>query len=163
MSSMSWRMTRNSILAVCAAGAAIAVSGCGSSSNANVVTVSVTPSAVTVVAGQVQNFSATVGGSATLTVVWTCTFVYTPLPTTATPNPVPTKAAPCTSGQTVNGGSIGTWTTSSTNGSNVLTYTSPSLSIFPNPIPVLSLFSHPDVAKMKPATGHTALDSRFPA
>ncbi len=57
---MSWRMARNSILAVCAAGAAMVMSGCGSSS-ANVVTVSVTPSAVTVVAGQVQNFTATVG------------------------------------------------------------------------------------------------------
>jgi len=156
---MSWRMTRNSILAVCAAGAAIAMSGCGSSSNANVVTVSVTPSAVTVVAGQVQNFSATVGGSATLTVVWTCTFVYTPLPTTATPNPVPTKAAPCTSGQTVNGGSIGTWTTSSTNGSNVLTYTSPSLSSFPNPIPVLSFIATADADKKKTGTGQVGLDS----
>ena len=92
---MSWRTTRNAILAVCAAGAALAISGCGSSS-ANVVTVTVAPSAVPVVAGQVANFTAAVGGSTTLTVAWTCTYVFTPLPTTATPNPVQTKAAPCT-------------------------------------------------------------------
>jgi hypothetical protein len=155
---MSWRMARNSILAICAAGATIVMSGCGSSS-ANVVTVSVTPSAVTVVAGQVENFTATVGGSTTLTVAWTCTFVYTPLPTTATPNPVQTKAAPCTSGQTVNGGSIGTWTTSSTNGSNVLTYTAPSLSNFPNPIPVISFIATADADHKKTGTGQVGLDS----
>jgi DNA-binding beta-propeller fold protein YncE len=155
---MSWRMTRNSILAVCATGAAMAMSGCGSSS-VNVVTVSVTPSAVTVVAGQVENFTAVVGGSTTLTVAWTCTYVYTPLPTTATPNPVPTKAAPCTSGQTVNGGSVGTWTTSSTNGSNVLTYTAPSLSNFPNPIPILSFIATADADHKKTATGQAGLDS----
>src|SRR5260221_555935 len=159
MSSMSWRMARNSILAVCAAGAAMAMSGCGSSSNANVVTVSVTPSAVTVVAGQVENFTATVGGSTTLTVAWTCTYVFTPLPTTATPNPVQTKAAPCTSGQTVNGGSIGTWTTSATNGSNVLTYTAPSLSNFPNPIPVISFIATADADHKKTGTGQVGLDS----
>ena len=156
---MSWRMARNSILAVCAAGVALMMSGCGSSSNANVVTVSVSPVAVTVVAGQVQNFSATVGGSATLTVVWTCTYLYTPLPTTATPNPVATKAAPCTSGQTVNGGSIGTWTTSSTNGSNILTYTAPSLSSFPNPIPIISFIATADANKKKTGTGQVGLDS----
>ena len=83
---MSWRMARNSILAMGAAGAAMVMSGCGSSS-ANVVTVSVSPGAVTVVAGQVENFTASVGGSTTLTVAWTCSYVFTPLPTTATPNP----------------------------------------------------------------------------
>jgi DNA-binding beta-propeller fold protein YncE len=155
---MSWLMARNAILAVCAAGAALAISGCGSST-ANVVTVTVSPSAVTVVAGQVENFTATVGGSTTLTVAWTCTYVYTPLPTTATPNPVQTKAAPCTSGQTVNGGSIGTWTTSSTNGSNVLTYTAPSLSNFPNPIPVISFIATADANHSKTGTGQVSLDS----
>src|SRR5258708_13549248 len=150
---MSWRMARNSILAICAAGTVVVMSGCGSSS-ANVVTVSVTPSAVTVVAGQVENFTASVGGSTTLTVAWTCTYVFTPLPTTATPNPVQTKAAPCTSGQTVNGGSIGTWTTSATNGSNVLTYTAPSLSNFPNPIPVITFIAPPDPDPPKTATRH---------
>jgi len=155
---MSWRMARNTVLAVCAAGAALVMSGCGSSS-ANVVTVTVSPSTVTAVAGQVENLSATVGGSTTLTVAWTCTYVFTPLPTTATPNPVATKAAPCTSGATVNGGSIGTWTTSSTNGSNVLTYTAPSLSNFPNPIPVISFIATADADHKKTGTGQVALDS----
>jgi hypothetical protein len=155
---MSWRTTRNAILAVCAAGAGLAISGCGSSS-ANVVTVSVTPSTVTVVAGQVQSFTAAVGGSTTLTVAWSCTYVFTPLPTTATPNPVQTKAAPCTSGATVNGGSIGTWTTSSTNGSNVLTYTAPSLSNFPNPIPIISFIATADADHSKTGTGQVGLDS----
>jgi len=155
---MSWRMARNSILAVCAAGAAIVMSGCGSSS-ANVVTVSVVPSEVSVLAGQVQNYTATVGGSTTLTVTWTCTYIFVPLPTTATPNPVATKAAPCTSGQTVNGGSIGTFTTSSTNGSNVLTYTAPSLGSFPNPIPQVTFTAAADADKKKTGTGIADLDS----
>src|SRR6266478_4232730 len=155
---MSWRMARNSILAICAAGAAIVMSGCGSSS-ANVVTVSVSPSAVTVVAGQVANFTASVGGSTTLTVAWTCTFQFTALPTTAVPNPTLSPKAPCTSGQTVNGGSIGTWTTSSTNGSNVLTYTAPSLSNFPNPIPIISFIATADADKKKTGTGQVGLDS----
>ena len=155
---MSWRMTRNSILAVFAAGAAMAMSGCGSSS-ANVVTVSVVPSEVTVVAGQVENYTATVGGSTTLTVTWACTFIFTPLPTTATPNPVPTTKAPCTSGQSVNGGSIGTFTTSSTNGSNVLTYTAPSLGSFPSPIPQVTFTAAADADKKKAAAGIADLDS----
>lgn len=155
---MSWRMARNSILAVCAAGAAMVMSGCGSSS-ANVVTVTVTPAEVTVVAGQVENYTATVGGSTTLTVAWTCTFVFTPLPTTATPNPVQTKAAPCTSGQTVNGGSIGTWTTSATNGSNVLTYTAPSLGSFPDPIPQVTFIATADADHKKTGSGIADLDS----
>src|SRR5258708_40372643 len=126
---MSWRMARNSILAICAALAAIVMSGCGSSS-ANVVTVSVSPSAVTVVAGQVENFTATVGGSTTLTVAWTCSYVFTALPTTAVPNPTQSPKAPCTSGQTVNSGSNGTWTTSSTNCPNRLSHTAPAFSNF---------------------------------
>ena len=156
---MSWRMTRNLVLAVCAAGAAIAMSGCGSSS-ANVVTVSVVPSEVSVLAGQVENYSATVGGSTTLTVTWTCTYLFIPLPTTANPNPtrIP-KALPCKSGDTVNGGSIGTFTTSSTNGSNVLTYTAPSLSNFPNPIPQVTFTATADADKKKTGTGIADLDS----
>jgi hypothetical protein len=113
-----------------------------------------------VVAGQVANFTATVGGSTTLTVAWTCTYLFTPLPTTANPNPtqIP-KPLPCTSGASVNGGSIGTWTTSSTNGSNVLTYTAPSLSNFPNPIPVISFIATADADKKKTGTGQVGLDS----
>jgi DNA-binding beta-propeller fold protein YncE len=158
---MSWRKAKNAILAfgaVCATGAALVMSGC-SSSSANVVSVTVSPTAVTAVAGQVENLTAAVGGSTTLTVAWTCGYVFTPLPSTATPNPVATKSAPCTSGQTVNGGSIGTWTSTSTNGSNVLTYTAPSLGSFPNPIPVITFTATADADHSKTGTGQISLDS----
>ncbi|HKM66634.1 MAG TPA: hypothetical protein VJX70_05665 [Candidatus Acidoferrum sp.] len=154
---MKWRMAQIAILAVCA-GVALGMSGCGSSS-ANVITVTVTPSAVTVLAGQIENFTATVGGSSTLTVQWTCTYVYTPLPTTAVPNPTPTKSAPCTSGSMVNGGSIGTWVVSDTNGSNVLTYTAPELSSFPNPAPIITFTAAADADHNKTGTGLVGLDS----
>jgi len=62
-------------------------------------------------------------------------------------------------GSTVNGGSIGTWTTSSTNGSNVLTYTAPSLSNFPNPIPIISFIATADADHKKTGTGQVGLDS----
>jgi DNA-binding beta-propeller fold protein YncE len=151
-------MTRNSILAVFAVAVAMVMSGC-SSSSANIVTISVVPSEVTVLAGQVENYTATVSGSTTLTVTWACSFIFTPLPTTAVPNPITTKPAPCTSGQTVNGGSIGTFTTSSTNGSNVLTYTAPALGSFPNPIPQVTFTATADADKKKTATGIADLDS----
>jgi len=158
---MSWRMARNAMLAVSAAGAALAMSGCGSSS-ANVVTVTVTPSQVTVLAGQVQTFTAVVGGSTTTTVTtWPCTFSYTPAPTTAQPNPTAVKG-PCSSGGSIQGltGSIGTWTITTTNGSNVLTYTAPSLANFPKPfIPVLTFTATADAAKNKTATAMVQLDS----
>jgi len=158
---MSWRTTRNAILAVCAAGAALAMSGCGSS-NANVVTVTVTPSQITVIAAQVQTFTATVGGSTTTTVTnWPCTFSYTPAPTTAQPNPKPITGT-CTSGGAIQGltGSIGTWTITTANGSNVLTYTAPSLTNFPKPfVPVLTFTATADADKSKTATATVGLDS----
>ena len=158
---MSWRTTRNAILAVCGAGAALAISGCGSSS-ANVVTVTVTPSSVTVIAGQVQTFTAVVGGSTTTTVTnWPCTFSYTPAPTTAQPNPKAVTGT-CTSGGSIQGltGSIGTWTITTANGSNVLTYTAPSLANFPKPfVPVLTFTATADAQKSKTATAMVALDS----
>lgn len=159
---MGWRMTRNSILAICAAGAAMAMSGCGSSS-VNVVTISVVPSEVSVLAGQVENYTATVNGATTLTVTWACSYLYTPLPTTANPNPtqIP-KALPCNSGDkpsALGGGSIGTFTSTSTNGSNVLTYTAPSLSNFPNPIPQVIFTATADADKKKTATGIADLDT----
>ena len=158
---MSWRTTRNAILAACAAGAALAISGCGSSS-ANVVTVTVAPSQVTVIAGQVQTFTAVVGGSTTTTVTnWPCTFSYTPAPTTAQPNPKAITGT-CTSGGSIQGltGSIGTWTITTANGSNVLTYTAPSLANFPKPfVPVLTFTATADAQKSKTATAMVALDS----
>jgi hypothetical protein len=158
---MSWRMARNSILAICVAGASLAMSGCGSSS-ANVVTVSVAPSQVTVIAGQVQSFTATVGGSTTTTVsTWPCTFSYTPSPTTAEPSPKAVTGT-CTSGGTIQGltGSIGTWTITTANGSNVLTYTAPSLANFPKPfIPLLTFTATADADKKKTAAVTVQLDS----
>ena len=158
---MSWRTTRNAILTVCAAGAALAISGCGSSS-ANVVSVTVAPSSVTVLAGQVQTFTAVVGGSTTTTVTnWPCTFSYTPNPTTAVPNPTAVKGN-CTSGGSIQGltGSIGTWTITTANGSNVLTYTAPSLANFPKPfVPVLTFTATADADKSKTATATVQLDS----
>jgi hypothetical protein len=158
---MSWRTARNSILAICAVGVAMAMSGCGSSS-ANVVTVSAIPSAVTVLAGQVQTFTATVNGSTTTTVsTWPCTFSYTPAPTTAQPNPK-AVTGDCTSGSTPTGltGNIGTWTISTANGSNVLTYTAPSLTNFPKPyVPILTFTATADVDKKKSAQVQIRLDS----
>ncbi|HET7107330.1 MAG TPA: hypothetical protein VFI38_11015 [Candidatus Acidoferrum sp.] len=158
---MSWRTARNSILAVCAAGAALAISGCGSST-ANVITVSVTPSALAVLAGQVETFTATVSGSTNTTVTnWDCTYAYTPPATTADPNPKAVTGT-CTSGATVPNetGTFGSWTISTANGSNVLTYTAPSLSNFPNPnIPVLTFTASADADKKKTATATIGLDS----
>ena len=158
---MSWRTARNSFLAFCAAGAAMAMSGCGSST-ANVITVTVTPSALAVLAGQVETFTATVNGSTNTTVTnWDCTYTYTPPATTADPNPKAVTGT-CTSGATVPSetGSFGTWTISTANGSNVLTYTAPSLSNFPNPnIPVLTFTAKADADTKKTATATIGLDS----
>ncbi len=142
--------------------AILMLNGC-SSSTANVITVTVNPSSQVVIAGQVATFTATVGGSSNTTVTnWTCTYIYTPLPTTAVPNPKPTTAATCTTGQTISAlanGSIGTWVTTTTNGSNVLTYTAPPLSKFPNPAPQLTFTAAADADKKKTGTTVIALDS----
>jgi len=69
------------------------------------------------------------------------------------------QGSPCTSGQSVNGGNIGTFTTSSTNGSNVLTYTAPSLGSFPSPIPQVTFTAAADADKKKTGTGIADLDS----
>jgi hypothetical protein len=158
---MSWRTAINAILGICAAGAAIVISGCGSSS-ANVVTIVATPSAATVIAGQVQTFTATVSGSTNTTVTnWPCTFSYTPPSTTANPAPKAVTGN-CTSGQTISGdtGNIGTFTISTANGSNVLTYTAPSLANFPSPnIPTLTFTATADADHSKTTTATVTLDS----
>jgi hypothetical protein len=151
-----WRAKKTILTA--SAALALLISGCGSSSP-NVVTVTITPSAAVAIAAQVVNLTATVGGSTTLTVNWSCTYVYTPLPTTANPNPTQTSAQNCTSGQTVNGGSIGTWTTSDSNNSNVLTYTAPSLSNFPNPIPTITFTAAATADTKKTGTAVLGLDT----
>ncbi len=140
------------------AGVMLWQNGC-SSSSPNTILDTVTPSAATVIAGTVQTFTSTVTGTDTTTSQFTCTYVYTPAPTTAQPNPVQTSPATCTSGQTVNGGSIGTWTDTPTAPSNVLTYTAPSLSNLPNPIPVITFTATADADKKKTGTALVGLDS----
>jgi len=101
---MKWFRGKTTLLA--AVGLALLISGCSSSSTVNVITVSVAPSAVPVLAGQVQTFTAVVNGSTNTTVTnWDCSYSYTPSPTTANPNP---KAVPgtCTSGGTMHGGAL---------------------------------------------------------
>ncbi len=156
---MEWRKFRSrAVMIMIFVCAALLVAAC-SSSTVNVITVTVTPSADTVIAGQVATFTATVGGSTTTTVTdWPCTYSYTPLPTSSTPNPKAVTGT-CTSGMTLNGGTIGTWVITTTNGSNVLTFTAPSLAKFPSPAPTLTFTATADADKKKTATATINLDS----
>ena len=132
--------------------------GC-SSGTSNVITVTVSPTQDYVIASQVETFTATVSGTTTTTVTnWPCTYSYTPLPTATTPNPTAVTGN-CTSGQKLNGGSIGTWVITTTNGSNVLTYTAPSLTNFPSPAPTLTFTATADANNKKTATATVTLDS----
>jgi DNA-binding beta-propeller fold protein YncE len=125
----------------------------------NVITVTVSPTAATVIVGQVQTFTATVAGSTTTTVTnWPCTYSYTPLPTASNQNPAAVTGT-CTSGQSMNGGSIGTWLITTTDGSNVLTFTAPALANFPSPPPTLTFTATADADKSKTATAIVTLDS----
>jgi len=161
---MKWCNAKNAMLMACA-GLALWISGCGSSS-ANVITVTVSPSVAGVIAGQVQTFTATVGGSTVTTVTnWTCQYSYTPAPTTSTPNPTAVTGT-CTSGGSFSGGSngetgsFGSWTTSTANGSNVLTYTAPTLANFPKPyVPTLTFTAEADADTKKTGTATVSLDS----
>jgi len=154
---MEWRKIVNCAV-VAFACTAVFLGGC-SSSSVNVITVTVSPPAQSVIAGQIQTFTATVSGSTTTTVKnWPCTYSYTPLPTATTPNPAAVTGS-CTSGQTLNGGSIGTWVITTTNGSNVLTFTAPSLSNFPSPPPTLTFTATADASTKKTATAIVTLDS----
>jgi len=155
------KLRNNSILTVAMlAGSLGWLAGCGKSA-VNVITISVSPSSATVLAGQPQNFTATVSGTTTLTVSsWPCTYSYIPIPTQSTPNPKAVTGT-CTSGSTITGvtGKIGTWTISTTNNSNVLTYTAPALADFPNPVPTLTFTATADADKKKTATATVNLDS----
>ena len=154
---MEWRKIVNCAV-VAFACTAVLLGGCKSSS-VNVITVTVSPAATTVIAGQVQTFTATVAGSTTTTVAnWPCTYSYQPLPTASNQNPAAVTGT-CTSGQTLNGGSIGTWVITTTNGSNVLTFTAPSLSNFPSPPPTLTFTAEADADNKKTATATVTLDS----
>jgi hypothetical protein len=156
---MEWRRLGScAVMILTFACAALLVAAC-SSTTANVVTVTVSPSARIVIAGQVATFTATVGGSTTTTVTdWPCTYSYTPLPTSSTPNPKAVTGT-CTSGMKLNGGTIGTWVITTTNGSNVLTFTAPALADFPSPAPTLTFTATADADKKKTATATINLDS----
>lgn len=136
---------------------AMCFAGC-SSSGPNQVTVSVSPSAVVAVAGTVATFSALVNGSDNINSTWACSYSYTPAPTTATPNPKAVTGT-CTSGMSLNGGNVGAWTTNQSTTNNVLTYTAPSLSSFPNPIPVLTFTAAAAANTSKTGTATINLDS----
>jgi hypothetical protein len=143
------------------AGTMLWQNGCGGS-GANTVIDTVSPTTAIVIAGTVQTFSSTVTGSTTTTSQWTCTYVYTPLPTTSQPSPSQQGPFNCTSGQTVSalgGGSLGTWTTTPTSPSNVLTYTAPTLAKFPNPIPTITFTATADADHKKTGTAVVTLDT----
>ena len=139
-------------------GAALWQSGCGSS-NVNQVVDTVDPGSATVVAGTTQVFTSTVTGSTNLNSTWSCQYQYTPAPTTSNPNPKTTSLTNCTSGATVNGGSIGTWTTDQTAANNTLSYTAPPLSKFPNPIPTITFTAVAAANSNKKGTAVVSLDT----
>ena len=136
---------------------AMCFAGC-SSSGPNQVAVTVTPVTALAVAGTVSTFSATVTGSTNIDSTWTCSYSYTPLPTTAVPNPKAVTGT-CTSGGSLNGGSFGTWTTNQSTVNNVLTYTAPTLKNFPDPIPTLTFTATAAANNKKTGTATIALDT----
>src|SRR5215472_787350 len=158
---MKWLTGKTTLLAV--VGLVLLISGC-SSSSVNVITVSVTPSAVPVLAGQVQTFTAVVSGSTnTMVSNWDCNYMYT-IPATDPKQNAQTIKGTCTSGGMLSGngesGSFGTWTISTANGSNVLTYTAPTLASFPKPyIPTFTFTAAADADKKKTGTATVSLDS----
>jgi len=143
------------------AGSILWQNGCGGS-GPNTVVDTVSPGTETVIAGTVATFTSTVTGSTTLTSTWQCTFVYTPNPTTQQPSPAQVNGGNCTSGQKVaalGNGSLGTWTITSSSTNNVLTYTAPPLSSFPNPIPTITFTAVADANKNKKGTAVVTLDT----
>ena len=155
---MKVRAIKNAAKLMLVAGAAVCIASCGGS-GANQVSDQVIPPATTVVAATTQVFTSTVGGSTNLDSTWSCTYVYTPAPTQSNPNPKTTTAANCTSGQTVNGGSIGTWTTTQSTANNTLSYTAPALSNFPNPIPVITFTAAAAANTSKKGSAVVTLDT----
>ncbi len=154
---MKWRNIVNCAVLAFAC-TAVLLGGC-SSSSVNVITITVSPSSANVIVGQVQTFTATIAGSTTTTVTnWPCTYSYTPFPTASNQNPAAVTGS-CTSGQSMNGGTIGTWVISTTDGSNVLTFTAPTLANFPSPPPTLTFTATADADTKKTATAVVTLDS----
>ena len=155
------KLSKSLIFALAMLGGATAwLAGCGSST-VNVITVTITPPAALVIAGQTTNFTATVNGATVTTVsTWTCSYSYTPEPTQSIPTPKAVTGT-CTSGGTISGvkGSVGTWTISTANGSNVLSYVAPALANFPIPAPTLTFTAEADANTKKTGTATVTLDS----
>ena len=152
---MKLRMLRQA--AVVLAGAAVIwIAGCSSSSpNQTVVTVS--PSATTVLAGQATALTATVTGPATvLTVTWKCTWTTT-VSTTDSAGKVTTTTA--TGGCDPSSTGYPKYGTVSDETQNVITYTAPSLSNYPQPAPVITLTATSTAEKNKNGVGTVGLDS----
>ena len=152
---MKLRMLRQA--AVVLAGAAVIwIAGCSSSSpNQTVVTVS--PSATTVLAGQATSLTATVTGPATvLTVTWKCTWTTT-VSTTDSAGKVTTTTA--TGGCDPSSTGYPKYGTVSDETQNVITYTAPSLSNYPQPAPVITLTATSTAEKNKNGVGTVDLDS----
>ena len=141
-------------------GAIVWLGGC-SSSSPNQVVDTVTPAAATVIAGTTQVFTSTVTGSTNLDSSWSCSYTYVPAPTTTTPNPTQQTVSNCKSGDKMQGGTgtIGTWTPNQTTANNTLSYTAPSGSDFPNPIPVITFTAAAAASTKKTGTAIVTLDT----
>jgi len=142
------------------ASAILGLSGC-SSSSPNQIIDTVTPATTIVIAGTTQVFTSTVTGSTNLNSTWSCSYTYTPNPTSSTPNPTQQTVSSCNSGDKMQGGTgtIGTWTTNQTTANNTLSYTAPSGSDFPNPIPVITFTAAAAADTKKTGTALVNLDT----
>jgi hypothetical protein len=142
-------------------GGVVLQNGCGGS-GANTVVDTVSPATATVVAGTVATFTSLVTGSTTVTSNWTCTYVYTPNPTSSQPTPAQVGPLNCTSGQKIpalNNGSIGTWNVTPSSTNSVLTYTAPALANMPNPIPTITFTAAATANTSKKGTAVVSLDT----
>src|SRR6516162_7996816 len=153
---MRLRKLKTTVLLLLLSGA-MWFAGC-SSSGPNQVAVTVIPVSTLAVAGTVSTFAATVTGSTNIDSTWTCGYSFTPVPTTTTPNPKPVTGT-CTSGMSLNGGNVGSWTTNQSTVNNVLPYTAPALANFPNPIPTLTFTAAASANSSKKGTATIALDT----
>jgi hypothetical protein len=127
--------------------ASLWLAGCGSSSTTNQILVSVTPSATGLIAGQQQSFTATVTGSTVLTVTWKCTWTIST--TDQTTGKTTTQTGDC------NDPKYGTTNITA----NVIVYTAPTLAVFPNPVPQITLTATADADNKKTGTAIILLDS----
>ncbi len=147
MKSSSIRFAALALLAA----ASFCLNSC-SSSSPNVVTVAISPSSAIVLAGQVATFTATVSGATTTTSTFSCQYT---VPVTNSNGTVTTSSLK----DCPTDGSYGTWTQTETQSPNVLTYTAPALSKFPNPIPTLTFTAKATTNTSKTATTVITLDS----